>query len=285
MKSIILEPAMLLMMSASTSIYASSTSCPEHYAFGVAPDIVNQNMTKMSRELCYSKFGVMHSGITKSPLWSAEHLTRDALAMAKTIKRVDSFHEESRLPLNERAELRDFSRSGFDRGHMSPNGDMPDVISQGESFTLANMIAQDPNNNRGLWSGIESAVRAKTRKVGDLYVITGPLFIGSKIDRLNGRVLVPTNIFKAVYDPHTNMAAAYLVANAPGANYEVISIAELESKAGINLFPSMPQAIKVNKLDLPAPIMHGSSGGSDFKREEGREGNTIGGALLKIFGR
>ena len=36
-------------------------------------------------------------GVTRTPLWSAEHLTRARLNQAKTIDREDSFHEESRL--------------------------------------------------------------------------------------------------------------------------------------------------------------------------------------------
>ena len=265
--------------------FAANTSCPEHYAFGEAPAIINSNMQKMAREICYSKFGVMHSGLTRTPLWSAEHLTKDSLYQAKTLKRVDSFHEEERLPVAERAELRDFSRSGYDRGHMSPNGDMPDSISQGESFTLANMIAQDPNNNRGLWSGIESAVRAKAKQDGELYVITGPLFIGSKIERLNGRVLVPTHIYKAIYDPKKRAAAAYLVMNAPGLDYEVVSIADLENRAGINLFPSMSVSIKTTKFDLPQPILHGNYGASGTRHKENSQDTALNTVFKQLFGR
>jgi hypothetical protein len=63
---------------------------------------------------------------------------------------------------------------------------------------------------------IESAVRDFVRKSGEAYVVTGPVFRRLTLRCLNGRVLVPTDIFiKAVCDPGSRQAGAYLVANAP----------------------------------------------------------------------
>jgi endonuclease G len=242
-----------------TSANAAQTECAMHYAFGDAPEIVNLNMKKYARELCFSGFSVMHSGITRTPLWSAEHITPVSLEQARSMKRVDSFHEETRLPKNERAELSDYSKSGWDRGHQFPNGDAANTEIQHDSFTLANIIPQDPNNNRNLWEGIESSVRTFTKENGHLYVITGPLFIGEDIKLLNGRVMVPTKIYKIVYDQNRNQAAAYLANNSPGMNYEVISIAELEKISGINFFPRMKTSVKNSKMDLPIPKPHSKS--------------------------
>jgi endonuclease G len=90
-------------------------------------------------------------------------------------------------------------------------------------------------------------------KKGELYVITGPLFIGRNLERLNGRVLVPTHIYKLVFDPGKNMGAAYFVRNEPGMEMQVISIAQLEKIAGINFFPSLSDAEKGRVLKLPVP--------------------------------
>jgi endonuclease G len=153
----------------------------------------------------------------------------------------------------ERAELKDYSKSGFDRGHMAPNADMPSVAAQRQCFTLANMIPQDPDNNRHLWEGIESTVRTLAKNSGELYVISGPLYLGSSIRQLNGRLLVPTNMFKIVYDPNSQRGAAYYVNNEPGNEWQVLSISEVEKLTGIDFFPTLTRAAKNKKLKLPDP--------------------------------
>lgn len=245
---------LLFLLCVTTLLYAASTECPSHYLSGIAPDIVSAKKTVKARELCFESFGIMHSGITKTPLWSAEYLKRSSLVAARNIRRVDNFHAEERLSADERAELRDYSRSGFDRGHMAPSADMPTRNAQAESFSLANIIPQDPNNNRNLWEGIEAAVRAFAKKTGELYVITGPLYLGSRIKQLNGRLLVPTHIFKIVFNPGKNIGGAYLVENKPGSAWKGLSIAELEEIAEINFFPVLSASVKELKMDLPAPV-------------------------------
>jgi endonuclease G len=149
------------------------------------------------------------------------------------------------------------TRSGFDRGHLAPATDMPDETAQHESFSLANMIPQDPQSSRGLWSGIESAVRGLARRSGELYVVSGPIFQGATLRRLRSRVLVPTHIFKAVYDPKRKQAAAYLVENADGNQWRNVSVAELQQITGIDPFPGLASLIKNHAMTLPDPKLQG----------------------------
>jgi len=229
---------------------ALQTRCPAHYVDGRPPEIANRKLGAATTELCYGVFGVMHSGITRTPLWSAEHLTADHVAAAKDLSREDSFHAEKRLPPGARAELDDYARSGYDRGHMAPNGDMPDRRTQHESFTLANMVPQDAENNRHLWAGIEAVVRKQALKEGELYVITGPAFIGRDLQKI-GNVLVPTHLYKLVYSPRQRAGAAFFVENRADADYQMLSVAELESRIGIDLLPSLSAERKQELLRLP----------------------------------
>ncbi|MYN06895.1 DNA/RNA non-specific endonuclease [Pseudoduganella aquatica] len=231
--------------------WALAGACPSHYVDGRAPEIRNGKLASATRELCYGVFGVMHSGITRTPLWSAEHLTSGNVEQARELDRENSFHPEPRLPRSERAELSDYARSGYDRGHMAPNGDMPDRAAQRDSFTLANMVPQDSDNNRQVWAGIEQAVRKLAQKEGDLYVITGPAFLGSDLRKV-GNVLVPTHLYKVVYSPRQRAGAAYFVENKADVQYVTMNVAQLEAKIGIDLLPSLSARQKETMLRLPS---------------------------------
>ena len=238
----------------STSIaFAGQTKCPEHFAGGQAPDLINQKLSAKTREVCYAGFGLLHSGITRTPLYSAEHLTRDRLTQAKGLKRSSKFFPDPNIPKAERAELRHYARSGYDRGHVAPSADMPDESSQQECFSLANMVPQVPENNRGIWEGVESAVRKLTTTRGELFVVTGPIFMGDNLQRIGGAVMVPTKLYKAVYDPNRQEAGAYLVDNTADTQAQIMSITDLEKLTGISLFPSVSEKVKNKAMRLPEP--------------------------------
>ena len=112
------------------------------------------------------------------------------------------------------------------------------------------MVPQDADNNRHIWAGIEGAVRKLAEKEGDLYVITGPAFIGGSLQKV-GNVLVPTHLYKLVYSPRQRAGAAFFIENRADAQYEVLSIAALEDRVGINLLPSLSTAQKQAMLRLP----------------------------------
>ena len=240
--------------------FADPSRCPEHFANGEAPNLINQKLSTKTKDICYSAFALKHSGVTRTPLYTAEHLTKDRLAQAKGLKRSNKFYPDPSLPLSERAELHHYARSGFDRGHIAPAGDMPSIESQQECFTLANMIPQEPSVNRGIWEGVESAVRKLAKDRGELYIVTGPIYSG-KIQLIGGAVMVPTKTFKAVYDPIRNEAGAYLIDNAIGASVQYITIAELEKVSGISVFPSIDSQVKNNGMRLPEPKERKRRGG------------------------
>lgn len=225
--------------------------CSQSFYGGIYPEFVNSKLKKDTQPLCFNGFAVMYSDVSRTPLWSAEHLTRNRLQQAKQIDREDSFHEESRLPASARAKLSDYSGSGFDRGHLAPNGNMANRNQQYDSFSLANIAPQSPRNNRYIWRNIESATRYLTQQYGEAYTVTGVAFTNKKLQRLKGRVLVPSHFFKAVYIPAINSAGVYYAPNDESERIEIISIDELTARTGIDVLPVLDSRVKSQPIMLP----------------------------------
>ena len=98
----------------------SNAACLNQFYREVPPYLVKESLKKDSYPLCFNGFNVMYSGVSKTPLWVAEYLNPQRLSTK--IKREDNFHEESRVAERHRALLSDYRGSGYDRGHMAPNG-------------------------------------------------------------------------------------------------------------------------------------------------------------------
>jgi len=237
---------------ASTSVFAD-TDCPQHFAAGQRPVVTNPKLQPRTQELCFRAYAVLHSGISRTPLYAAEHLTRQNMKNAAKLSRKDSFHAEDALPESDRAELSDYERSGYDRGHMAPNGDFATRKAQAESFSLANMVPQAHESNSGVWAGIEGAARQLATDEGEIYVVSGPAFIGNKIKQI-GNVLVPTHIWKVVYSPSRQQAGAYLITNDDTRDYAVVTVSKLEKMIGLSLLPGLPQQVRDAGMTLPKPV-------------------------------
>ena len=138
--------------------------------------------------------------------------------------------------------------------HMAPSGDMPDAQSQQQTFSLANMVPQTPELNRGVWAGIEMAMRHLAQRRGELFMVTGPAFQGQALKTIGpGGVLVPSATWKAVYDPRSGGAGAYVCSNAAAPRCGTMSVATLAGTVGIDPFPALPDSVKGRAMALPRP--------------------------------
>lgn len=233
-----LVSSLLFLFSTNILAVQEFSECRHLFVNGSAP-VMPPTPDLQLRALCFSSFAVLHSGKSRTPVYVAERLNKETLIEAKENKRSNHFFSDARLPRSERAELEDFKGSGYDRGHMAPAADMATSVAMSQSFSLANMVPQAPENNRKAWASIEKATRKYVmRASGDVYVITGPVF--DKYPESIGphKVWVPTHLFKMVYDPGTQKSWAYWLENTDEARAgKPISYAELVERTGINFMP------------------------------------------------
>ena len=142
-------------------------------------------------------------------------------------------------------QLEDYRGSGYDRGHLAPAADMKwSRQAMTECFYLSNMVPQDRGNNSGIWNEIKNTVRGFACAEGSVFVVTGPVTPDPPVLSIGrGRVAVPTELWKVVYDetPPCKMIG-FIVPNrkVPGKPKDyACSVAEVERKTGLTFFPKL----------------------------------------------
>ncbi len=215
----------------------SFAQCPQFFANGRSPTVAPRPKL---RELCYEAFAILHSGESKTPVYVAQRLNRQSIEDADE-KRASKFFADARLPRGERAELGDYTRSGYSRGHIAPAGDMPTPTAMAQSFSLANVVPQNIQHNSGAWAKIERDTRRYVRRAkGDVFVITGPVFTPDSPRIGDNGVRVPNYLFKLVYDQQANRAWAHWQENREGEKVgRPISYQELVKRTGIKFLPGL----------------------------------------------
>ncbi len=221
--------------SASAGLPSSFARCASFFAAGQPPAVRGRPQL---RELCFDGFAVLHSGQSRTAVYTAQRLNKQALGGQKRDKS-DRFFADARLPRGERAELEDYKRSGYSRGHLAPAGDMATPEAMAQSFSLANMVPQSIRHNGGAWAKVEQDTRKYVQRArGDVYVITAPVFQpGAERIGPNG-VAVPSHLFKLVYDSVTRQAWAHWQANRDDERASrPISYDELVRRTGVQWLP------------------------------------------------
>jgi endonuclease G, mitochondrial len=181
-----------------TPASAAQTACAH-----VAPYGVPQIELSHSTVICRRGYVLQHDNLARIPAWVSYTLSREqTLACAP---RPDRFEPDPVLRPHQRADVRDYRRSGYDQGHMAPNADLAwDPQVQRESFYLSNIAPQLPGLNRGLWRELEGMVRVWAYERGSLTIHVGPIYDRNSTRTIGvNRVVVPDAFFKVIIDNRT----------------------------------------------------------------------------------
>ncbi len=191
------------------------------------------------------------------PHWVAYSLNRTQLVRAA--ERPGKFRPDPKIkPSTPTHDA--YTKTGFDRGHLAPAADMAwSEQTMTESFYTSNICPQRPGFNRGIWKNLESDVRswalnsaakkpASSNRMPQLFIVTGPIFSAQmrNISRIPGDTLaVPEYFFKAILDTvGMDRAVGFILPNNKIPAEQLwnfaMSIDELETKLGRDLFPLLP---------------------------------------------
>ncbi|TWU75794.1 nuclease [Metarhizium rileyi] len=150
---------------------------------------------------------------TRNPQWVIEHITPESLARHEGDRRHSAFAEDDSVPVQFRALLKDYFRSGYDRGHQVPAADAKwSQKAMNDTFYLTNMCPQVGEGfNRDYWAHFEDFCRRLTGRYPSVRIVTGPLYLPRK-DPADDKwyvkyevigtppaVAVPTHFYKVIF--------------------------------------------------------------------------------------
>lgn len=157
-------------------------------------------------------------------------------------KRKNNFKEDRDIVTGS-AQLSDYKKSGYDRGHLKASADEScDQTQMDETFLMSNMSPQKPGFNRGIWKNLESHIRDLTLENDSVYVYTAGV-LTETIDTIGpNNVTVPAKYYKIVFIFKDGYAKtiSYLIPNEKTTkSYEEFetSVFEIEDETGIS-FPN-----------------------------------------------
>lgn len=199
-----------------------------------------------------------HSSEAKVPYWVAEHSTKSELQ--GSLPRTNPFAPDPQLNGSPRAELADYRGSGFDRGHMCPNGNFKnDDRLRIETFFLSNMVPQVGRGfNQNVWADLEDKVRTWTRSRDESWIISGPMYFDPAEENAStadgfvdialigdDEVQVPTHCYKIVVAKRGGNweSIAFVLENTfhsdNDLSHYIQSIDWIEARTGFNFMPAV----------------------------------------------
>jgi endonuclease G len=144
-------------------------------------------------------FTVGYSEKRRTPLWVAYRIFQ--MEAPEAGDRPGNFRIDRRTQAKVSPD--DYTRSGYDRGHMAPNWAIATRYGrdgQRASFLMSNVCPQKPTLNQQIWKRLEKRVgKTYANRLEEVWILTGPIF-DDRIEKLPSGVEIPDAFFKIVVD-------------------------------------------------------------------------------------
>ena len=196
-------------------------------------------------------FILEYSETLKNPLWVTYKVTEKRFKNGKRPSRFDSDWRTLAAVTHD-----DYTRSGFNRGHLAPNYVIASRYgreAQLDTFKMSNISPQTPNLNQKSWQRLEELIANDFSKWhGDFWVVTGPIFSASPKTIARSGVAIPEAFFKILVKPAHEKAPAKALAfifpqdAKPKASLMTFltTIDDIENKTHIDFFTQLDDSVE-----------------------------------------
>lgn len=132
------------------------------------------------------------------PNWVAYLLLADD--MNGNAGREPEFYQDFEVDEEYRVSTFDYTRSGYDRGHMAPAADFSgDAEAKKQTFFMTNICPQNHELNSRSWNDLEQRCRHWAYQEGGIYSVVGPIFTSSNPKTIGKhQVAVPDKFFRCI---------------------------------------------------------------------------------------
>jgi endonuclease G, mitochondrial len=195
--------------------------------------------------ISHSGYSLEYNETHEQANWVAYELT--AKETNKVFDRTDKFLPDPSVVTGS-ANDKDYSGSGYDRGHLAPAADMGwSSTAMAESFYYSNMSPQLPAFNRGIWKKLEELVRTWAIEYNTISIVTGPVLTPGLPSIGPDKVSVPKYYYKVIldYEEPDLKGIGFILPNAgsgdPLQNFAV-TIDSVEKVTGLDFYPALPDS-------------------------------------------
>lgn len=203
---------------------------------------------KVSRQTVHHiGYSVSYNTSWRIPNWVAWTLTKEKAE--GSISRPQRQFEQDPSIWGQQAEHKDYTKSGYCRGHMAPAGDMKwSEQAMNESFYTTNICPQLVELNNGKWKSLEEHTR-RLAKESTVYICCGPI-VSTHPQRNGGnQVAVPEHFFKVMCMKRRGkwQAIGFVFKNEKctgGLDRYAVSVDTVEQLTGHDFFYNLPDSIE-----------------------------------------
>jgi endonuclease G, mitochondrial len=130
------------------------------------------------------------------------------------IKKRSKFYTEKNLPNQYRSHNKDYTHSGYDRGHLANDASFDyDKKVVAKTYTMANIIPQVPNVNRKTWIKAEELERKVAVGLGMVNVLNGVVYSSNPPRIGKNKIAVPDGFWKMIYNDKENYKKCFYYEN------------------------------------------------------------------------
>lgn len=201
--------------------------------------------TSTTNDVIHHKYySISYSEQDEQAEWVAYTLTKENLNKP-WVKRKDTFLPDSKVR-SKSSTPNDYRGSGYDRGHLVPAADMAfSEEAMRETFFMSNISPQSHNFNGGIWRELEELTRNWAKRMGKLYVVTGPVLTYEPKGYIgDNEVAIPAAYFKVLLDLSApgSKGIGFVIPNEVSFDplYKfAVSIDRVEEISGLDFFPDL----------------------------------------------